>query len=87
MDLGLANKVVPDEELEKVTQQWAERLAQGAPLAQKYIKEALNKAQRMDLSSTIDLEANRQNTTITSQDYLEGVGAFFEKRKPEFKGH
>lgn len=86
VQFGIANKVVNDAELADYTQTWAERLAKGAPLAQKYIKDILNKAQRQELSSTIELEAKHQNSTITSEDYQEGVNAFFTKRKPSFTG-
>ena len=40
----------------------------------------------MNLSEVVDLEANRQNITVTSKDHREGGTAFFEKRKPNFIG-
>jgi len=86
VELGLANRVVPNEKLATVTQAWAENLAAGAPLAQKFSKEVLKKALSMTLSEVIDLEASRQNITITSRDHKEGGAAFFEKRQPNFIG-
>lgn len=86
VELGLANRVVPGEELASATQAWAEKLAAGAPLTQKYSKEVLKKAMYMSLSEVIDEEANKQDITAGSQDHKEGATAFFEKRQPSFIG-
>lgn len=86
VSLGLANKVVADAELLDYAQAWAERLAAGAPLSQKYLKQLLQSAQRLSLDETIRLEAGYQNITFTSDDFQEGVAAFFDKRKPVFTG-
>lgn len=84
--LGLINTVVPDETLFSYSLSWAERLAEGAPLAQKYLKKLLQKASRASLNEMIALEAQYQNQTFESQDFKEGVEAFFAKRKPIFQG-
>ena len=68
------------------TQSWAEKLAAGSPLAQRYTKELLRKATRLDLPEIIDLEAKAQITTSTSRDALHAVEAFFKKEKPRFEG-
>lgn len=86
VELGLANRIVATEELAGATQAWAEKLAAGAPLAQRYSKELLQKAMSITLSEAIDSEARRQNITIESQDYKEGTAAFFAKRRPNFMG-
>lgn len=86
LQLGLVNKVVDSSKLEAETQQWAEALVGGSPLSQQHSKQILQQALHLSLSETIDLEAQRQNITITSQDAKEGAKAFFQKRKPMFVG-
>jgi len=86
LELGLVNKVVPDDKLLDEATQWAQRLAQAAPLALKYAKVAVQQAMRCDLSDTMRLEAGLQSMCATSRDGEEGVRAFLEKRKPVFTG-
>jgi 2-(1,2-epoxy-1,2-dihydrophenyl)acetyl-CoA isomerase len=86
LQLGLANRVVATEDLPAATQAWAEQLARGAPLAQRYIKQILKQVPSQTLSETIDMEAQLQTVVITSNDAAEGVTAFFEKRTPVFTG-
>lgn len=83
---GLANKVVPLNELTDSVQAWAEKLAQGSPLSQKLSKECMRKGVEASLDEVIDLEARHQVTCSTSQDSLNAIGAFFKKEKPVFKG-
>ena len=86
LELGLTNRVVSTDELSEATQAWAEKLAAGAPLVQKYAKEVLQKGLHMALTDVIDLEATYQNIVVVSEDAAEGSAAFFEKRQPVFKG-
>ncbi|MBE9540549.1 MAG: enoyl-CoA hydratase/isomerase family protein [Proteobacteria bacterium] len=86
LELGLVNKVVAADTLVEETQAWAEKLALGAPLAQRYAKEILRRGMGMTLSEVIDLEGQRQNITLASKDAMEGGMAFFEKRQPKFSG-
>ena len=86
LQLGLANHVVAADELMPFTQSWAEKLAAGSPLAQRYSKELLKQAMILDLPEVIDLESKTQITTSTSQDALNAVEAFFKKEKPRFQG-
>ena len=67
-------------------QSWAEKLADGAPLAQRYTKELLKQAMSLDLPEVIDLEAKTQITTSTSRDARHAIEAFFKKEKPRFEG-
>ena len=61
-------------------------IAAGPPVAHRYMKESLNRACRLDLSSCLDFEADRMVRGATTEDYLEAVTAFAEKRTPVFQG-
>jgi enoyl-CoA hydratase/carnithine racemase len=84
--LGLVNRVVPDPELEKQALALAKRLAAGPPIALRYMKDGLNRALTDGLEACLDLEADRMVQSAGTEDYLEAVRAFQEKRAPEFKG-
>ncbi len=84
--IGLANRVVPDAELEAAARELAERLANGPPIALRYMKDNLNRALDADLETVLELEAGRMVDGATTDDYVEAVRAFHEGRKPDFKG-
>jgi len=84
--LGMVNRVVPDEQLMPETLALAREIAAGPPIALRYLKENLNRAQRADLRTCIAAESERQCWTAETQDFLEGARAFVERRKPTFKG-
>ena len=84
--LGLVNRVVPDAELEKEALAWAKRIAAGPPIALRSMKDELNRALVEPLESLLDLEADRMVEGAQTEDYLEAVAAFAEKRAPAFKG-
>ena len=84
--LGLANRVVPDADLEKESLALAKRIAAGPPVALRYMKDNLNRALTEDLGSLLDVECDRMVQSAQTDDYVEAVKAFQEKRAPEFKG-
>ena len=86
LELGLANRIVPAASVRKETLAWAEKLAQGAPLAQATAKRVLRHVGRMRLADAISLEAKAQQKLVESEDFRNAVAAFFDKRKPEFSG-
>jgi len=86
LEWGLVNRVVPNDQLLDSATSWAVELAGKAPLAMRYSKEALFFAQNHDIDATISHEAKLQDITYRSEDLMEGVAAFFEKRRAEFKG-
>ncbi len=85
--LGLINKVVPSDQLMSEATTWARRLAKGATLAFGLTKRAINRAIFPDLEELLDYEANLQEIAGQSDDFLEGIAAFREKREPTFKGN
>lgn len=86
VELGLANKTVPAAELHSEALQWADSLAKRAPRSLEATKKTMRHAIDNDWASTFDMEAAWQQALAGSEDNLEGVNAFFEKREPRFKG-
>ena len=85
--LGLVNRVVPAEELEKTSLEWARRLAAGPRVAYRYMKENLNRAvSGADFLDCLDLEVTHHVHTGFTEDHREAARAFVEKREPTFKG-
>ena len=87
LSMGLANRLVADERVLVEARAWGEGLAQRAPLALARTKQAMREAAHADYSQTIGNEAALQKLCIDSADSREGIAAFLEKRKAEFKGH
>jgi len=83
--LHLTNKVVPASQLLEKTQEWAEELAEKSSYAVWGTKYLFRNSQLVDLSQTIFSEAQVQRYAVGSQENFEGVQAFFEKRKPNFR--
>ena len=86
VELGLANKAVPAETLLEEAVSWAKSLAERAPLSLAATKKAMRHATSGSWATTFDIEAPIQNQLRKSEDSAEGVAAFFEKRKANFKG-
>ena len=84
--LGIFNRVVPDTELEKQAKDLARQIAAGPPIALRYMKDNLNRALEQGLQACLDLEAERMVQGAMTEDYLEAVAAFSEKRPPVFRG-
>lgn len=83
---GMINRVVPAAQLPEVAAAWAGSLAVGPTLAFGLTKRAMNHAWNTDLFDALEYEAHLQEIAGRSHDNKEGVMAFLEKRKAEFKG-
>ncbi len=81
--LGLANRVVPDEELFDTALAWARKLAGQPPLAVEQIKQVSAEG---DIDTGIEREKQAFALVFSSEDAREGISAFLEKRKPRFAG-
>lgn len=86
LQVGLVNRVAKPEEVENVTMELASLLAAAPTRALGLMKRTFNKALSIDLNSLLDYEAYIQQIASETEDHQEGVRAFLEKRKPQFKG-
>ncbi|MEP7342464.1 MAG: enoyl-CoA hydratase-related protein [Acidobacteriota bacterium] len=85
-ELGLVTEVVPDAELMATARVWAERLAEGPPIAIRITKRMMYKQQTMDLENALEDAALGTMVANYCEDVKEGTAAFHEKRKPKFQG-
>ena len=83
---GLVNKVVPAENLMAEARELARKLLSKSSIALARAKKAITTGVNMDLASGIDLEEQCFALCFGTEDQKEGMGAFLEKRKPQFKG-
>lgn len=85
-DLGLVTEVVADAELMDTARQWAQRLADGPPLAIRITKRMMYKQRTMDLDNALEDAALGTLAVNYTDDVKEGIAAFHAKRKPDFQG-
>ena len=83
---GLVNKVVPAAEFDAAMDDWAAKLASKSPLIMRLGKEAMRRQLDMPLDDALDYLRAQLTLAISTEDIVEGVTAFFEKREPQWKG-
>jgi enoyl-CoA hydratase/carnithine racemase len=83
---GLVNKLCASEKLMEETLATAQAIANNAPIATRQAKRSIHYGTQMDLRSALFFEIDVYNKMVATEDRLEGVRAFNEKRKPNFKG-
>jgi enoyl-CoA hydratase len=84
--IGLVSKVVPVADLDATVGAIAERLCGMGPVALRMAKMAINRGAQADLQTGLALESQCYSHAFHTEDRVEGVKAFLEKRKPQFKG-
>jgi len=84
--VGLVSRVVPRQKLTAESDEVAKKLLSRAPIAVRYAKEAVNKGLDMTLAQGLRLEADLSFLLQTTKDRAEGIKAFMEKRKAQFRG-
>ncbi len=85
-DLGLVNRLLPAAEVDSFVDDWARRLAAGPPLALSMTKTLLNHSFAVSMDQALEDEARTQAVNFATSDVIEAMGAFLEKREPDFKG-
>ncbi|MBI2891838.1 MAG: enoyl-CoA hydratase/isomerase family protein [Nitrospirae bacterium] len=84
--VGLVNKVAEPAELRAVTEAFVGKLAKGPAVPMRLVKRAVYRQVESDLRAALEYEALCQTLVTQTEDLVEGVSAFIQKREPEFKG-
>ncbi|SFI64526.1 enoyl-CoA hydratase/isomerase family protein [Thermoflavimicrobium dichotomicum] len=85
-ELGLVQKIFPSDLLLIEAKKLAEKIAQKAPIALNLIKKAIHQGLDADLETGLKMEAAYFGLTFQTEDRIEGMDAFLQKRQPQFKG-
>ncbi len=86
LEMGLVTQVVPPDRLLESAETLAQKIAERAPLAERFAKETILRGMEMPLEQALRYETDLTVILQTTEDRAEGVRAFLEKRKPEFQG-
>ena len=83
---GIVNKVVPAAEFDEAVRAWAEKLAGKSPVIMRLGKDAMFRQQDMAFLDALDYLRASLSLALSTDDIVEGVKAFFEKREPQWSG-
>jgi enoyl-CoA hydratase/carnithine racemase len=86
LEAGIVNRVVPAAELDAAVADWAGKLASKSPLIMRLGKDAMYRQLDMPLEDALDYLHAQLTIALSTEDIVEGVSAFFEKREPQWKG-
>ena len=85
-EAGIVNKVVPAGEFDAAVGEWATKLASKSPVVMRLGKDAMWRQMDMPLLEALDYLSSQLTIELGTEDAIEGVTAFFEKREPNWKG-
>ena len=83
--LGLVNKVVPDADLEKASMEFAQRFAEKSGVALRLARQCIYRTIDLNLKDALDVATELGGISMASEDGVEGLSAYLEKRKPVWK--
>jgi enoyl-CoA hydratase/carnithine racemase len=84
--IGIVNKVVPASQFDAAVKEWATTLGSKSPLIMRLGKDAMFRQLDMDFADALDYLRSQLTIAMSTEDIVEGVTAFFEKREPQWKG-
>jgi enoyl-CoA hydratase/carnithine racemase len=84
--IGLVNHVYPPEDLMEEGRKLAAAIGEGGPIAVQQAKKAINRGLETDLAAGLKIESEAYWVCVPTEDRLEGLAAFKEKRRPVYKG-
>jgi 3-hydroxypropionyl-coenzyme A dehydratase len=85
-DCGIVNRVVPADEFDAVVADWAAKLAKKSPVIMRLGKDAIFRQQDMAFLDALEYLHGQLSLALSTEDIVEGVEAFFDKREPQWKG-
>lgn len=85
LELGIVNRVVPEADFDEAVREWATRLAEKSPLLMRLGKDAINATRDLSLPEALSALQAQLALAFTTEDIVEGVTAFREKRTPEWR--
>ncbi len=86
VEYGLVNKVVPAGDFDAAVAEWAGKLASKSPVLMRLGHDAMYRQQDMGVDDALEFLRSQLSLTFSTEDIVEGVSAFFEKRDPQWKG-